>query len=212
MLDTQEMGAMPRWLIITTVVVPVSLILGVLLVINYPKWVMEVQYDFAYATCDSFSRNISSSADGRSTLWVSCGDFLSQRFVVVDGALEVRDDLRLLAGPQDTRVGATEPYQADEIDRLLRVRLFVHDVETNVSIEIEPEELAGRRIISTRNAPDGTRLESRRVSQAIDPFYFFTGGRSYQVNEIVKDNIRKEIDVHHTVTGQQFHLLGWLER
>ena len=198
---------LPKWLFMVAFVVPIAFIVITLIVVNYPNWTMKFDYDFVYATCDSFNTSVKSSHGQIGS--IRCRSFLNQRYTVVDGILNVSDYYEVPYGI--FRIHDDQIFPANDLSSSLGVSLFVHDTKANKSTEIEPEYLEDTTIISTEHAPDGTQLVSRWVRNTLDPF-FFGGGSSYSVNKLERGNASKEMDVRFNVEGSQFHKVGWIER
>ncbi len=202
--NAPQHNTLPRWLIVTSIGVPVVIILIAVVVVNFPNWTMKMNYDLVYLVCDG-PGHPHSNLHNR----VTCERYMNERYQVIDGRLNVLDKDVVLQSLFPDYLSLR--YTTDKMTRWWQVRVFVHRTRENISVEVSPEELRDKNIITTISDPDGTRLVSERVYHG-DPFFF--GGSRYTVTRFVRGNGARQADlvVSSISFNNNFKQLGWIER
>ena len=198
---------LPRWLLILSVVGPLVLVGSVVLLVNLNNWLMTFEYDLVYVTCEG-------PGPGPARR-VSCGQYLEQRYAIIDGTLLVRDDEEVYARIFGTGEDLPEATPDQAVFAGWVTRLFVHDPVQNRSREVSPEDLEARTLTGAQVAPDGTQLRHDQQYYS-SPFFIFGGGSSRSSTLLVQAGGQREITLAVPFDRwnrfDQFRQLGWASR
>jgi hypothetical protein len=182
--------------VVAGISLPILLVLFLVVSIYLPSLFLHPEYDFIYAVC----------AENSSNKYLDCENYRTGvRHDVVGGRI-VR-----------TEVDRTfeENYYNPILEGTADVRLFYHDVDTNVSREVSINEAQDFRVSGDIVSPDGYTLDkTRRGSGGFFPFFYDGGSRSVYVMK--KGNREKEVNLivdsgsYYYRYGNSFEFVGWI--
>ena len=216
--------AVPRWLLLSSIGVPIIIIAVLWAVIYVPRLLVQFDYDFVYATCERVGEAPRLEIQPRNWRTADCDRYLHSKYYgyrpdAYNGAvLLVREEEEVLQLIYGTEGFATLQAENRLPSRLPFVtRVFYHDVHTNVSRELSTDEVANMRLTSTAQSWDGIRFGSERKRNP-EPFVWF--GPSYRdsVFYLERDGVRNVMNiirppgVSDWQVSDHIRHLGWVAR
>jgi hypothetical protein len=156
-----------------------------------PSLWLSTNYNFLYAVCtDDSSYNY------------RCGNYLEQRYAVIDGQLVINDiDLN-----QDS-----DGDGVADVDEGYSARLFLHDTASNETREISAEEAKTLNLNELLTSPDGVTV-SNRYEKGVDFFLAFDNSSTYGYY-LTKGDSKREMNLINVGNGyyrNNFQFIGWV--
>jgi len=178
--------------ILIAFLLPITIIVIVALSTYVPSLFLSTDYNFIYTSC----------TDGSNYYSYNCGNYLKNRYSVVNNKLVVNS------------VGPTQDSDKNgipDIKENYTARIFLHDTKKNESREITIEEAQTLTLNSLLTSPDGVTVSSN-YDRGSDFFLVFDGRSSYGYY-LTKGRSRSKLNLINNddryYYRDNFKFIGW---